>query len=304
MRRSSTVLFFCLLFYPLSDAGAAGSATAAFLKIGVGARNVAMGETGAAETGVYATYWNPAGLAALKKPALAFMHAAWLSDIQFQNLAYALPTAAGTFGIAATYLSMDAIERRDNTGLLQQGTYKPSDTAVGLSYARAFGDLYAGATLRYISSSLDDASASGVAADAGVMTDRFSLFGRKLAAALALQNMGSSMKFSRESSPLPFNARLGVRYSATDAITAALDLNKPLDGDLILNTGAEYAYPFGRNAALAGRLGYRSNVEGLGGNAGITAGIGISYAAFTVDYAFVPYGDLNDTHRVSLLFSF
>ena len=33
---------------------------------------------------------------------------------------------------------------------------------------------------------------------------------------------------------------------------------------------------------------------------GITAGIGLKMGKTSIDYAYVPYGDLGDTHRISL----
>jgi hypothetical protein len=57
---------------------------------------------------------------------------------------------------------------------------------------------------------------------------------------------------------------------------------------------------------LALRVGYQANlaetqIEGL---TGLTAGLGVIYEGFGLDYAFLPYGDLGSTHRISLSYKF
>src|SRR5215471_2504536 len=49
------------------------------------------------------------------------------------------------------------------------------------------------------------------------------------------------------------------------------------------------------------RIGYRYQTKkpDLGGLAGLTAGIGLRHNNMSLDYAFVPLGDLGQTHRIS-----
>ncbi len=42
----------------------------------------------------------------------------------------------------------------------------------------------------------------------------------------------------------------------------------------------------------------------IGGLTGFTAGAGLRFGDFSLDYAFVPYGDLGTSHRISLGFDF
>jgi outer membrane protein OmpA-like peptidoglycan-associated protein len=63
--------------------------------------------------------------------------------------------------------------------------------------------------------------------------------------------------------------------------------------------GVEYT-PF---KPLSLRLGYRTgpfNPSSLGYINGLTGGIGLSLSGLTLDYAFVPYGELGLTHRIGL----
>ncbi|MEO0206338.1 MAG: OmpA family protein, partial [candidate division WOR-3 bacterium] len=78
-----------------------------------------------------------------------------------------------------------------------------------------------------------------------------------------------------------------------------LDLNLPLDNIIRVNFGFEYNF----NPILSFRAGWRSgpyDISELGLFSGLTTGFGIRYSGIKFDYAFVPYGKLGITHRLSL----
>lgn len=120
----------------LCFASGPGTTAASFLKIGVGAKNIAMGETGATSDDVNSIYWNPAGISKLTRPEISVMHCMWFQDINYEHLSIAYPSKLGTFGFAANYLSMGAIEKYDVNDVSLNETYSPSDMAGTVSYAR------------------------------------------------------------------------------------------------------------------------------------------------------------------------
>ena len=65
-----------------------------------------------------------------------------------------------------------------------------------------------------------------------------------------------------------------------------------------MNLGAEYWFKF-----LALRLGYKSATD-LDSSSHWGYGMGLDLGAYGIDYAFVPYSDLGDTHRLSILMRF
>jgi hypothetical protein len=67
----------------------------------------------------------------------------------------------------------------------------------------------------------------------------------------------------------------------------------PTDNDMYACGGVE----FGLSSAIALRAGYRSGRD-IG--SGLSAGLGFRLDRVGIDYAYVPYAELGDTHRFSL----
>ena len=89
------------------QAASAGSSTANFLKIGIGARGAAMGEAQSAiSNDVTASYWNPAGLAPLRYQEISLMHYALVEGIRYEQASFALPTVKnGTFAMGLSLMN-------------------------------------------------------------------------------------------------------------------------------------------------------------------------------------------------------
>jgi len=167
-----------------------GTTTASFLKIGVGARNIGLGETGAVSEDVNSVYWNPAGLASINEGEISLMYSVWLETINYEHLACGFPTKFGNLGGAVNYLFMSEMDKYDNTGDKQSEKMSATDMAITLTYSR----------------------------------------------------------------------NVLIRY--------------------------------------------RSTTKELEGIAGITAGVGFRFRDYCIDYAWTPYGQLGDTHRMSLSMKF
>ena len=280
--------------------GGPGTTTASFLKIGVGARNIAMGETSDARGDANAMYWNPAGLAYLQSPDASLMHAVWLQEITYDNLAVAYPFKYGVLGLNVSYLSSGQIQEYDANDVLLPATYQAADTAVALAYARIIHDFSIGASLKYIGSYLEAENASAFALDAGAAFEGIKHWRMRM----SFQNLGTQMKFMNEGDPLPLNFRAGCSYEAIASekmsLLCVLDVNFPIDNYIRENAGLEYVRKLKNKIEVAIRAGYKTSTTGLDAIDGLTCGLGVSFQDYRFDYAFVPYGDLGDTHRISL----
>src|SRR5262245_49352629 len=77
-------------------AASGGTTGAEILKIGVGARAIAMGEAYTAMADdVSSLYWNPAGLALMQERTASFMYNQMVRDMSYQNAAIGIPLENG-----------------------------------------------------------------------------------------------------------------------------------------------------------------------------------------------------------------
>lgn len=301
-----------LLFPPASFAafGDADKGTSAgqFLKLGAGARAGGMGEayTAAADE-ASAVYWNPAALTRIDGVSVTLMHAALLADISYEFLGYGRRLGEnGALGVGVQYLSMPAFRETDPSGFETGAGFNPRDASVTLSYAHKLDPLGAegysvGISGKHIRSGLEK-TASAPAADIGV-TGR--PFGGALWLAAVAQNLGGKLKFERGADPLPLNLKLGGALSLAGNWLIGADVNFPRDNGPYAALGAEYQRVSRAGAWFAARTGFNSRTLGdISGLSGVSVGAGIGYKLFKLDYAFIPFGTIGDTHRFSITFSF
>ncbi|MFH1368800.1 MAG: PorV/PorQ family protein [Elusimicrobiota bacterium] len=282
----------------------AGTSAAQFLKLGAGARAAGMGEAlVAAADDSTSIYWNPAGLNKVSGKSFSLMHAVWFEDISYDWASFAMPYRDwGVFGMGVQYLSYGSIKRIDNTGL-ETGDFSPTDLCVSLSYARQCKGFDLGANVKYISLKIEN-SAVAYAADIGAQYKLMNVLDDKLTLGLAAQNMGTKVKFISEEDPLPMNIKAGGTYQIRENWIAVLDINAPIDNAVSFGIGSEYACIVNETITALGRLGYNTRNKDTGGLNGLTAGFGVAYQDYSFDYAFVPYGELGNTQRISLSVKF
>ena len=120
------------------DFAKTGSGGLQFLKIGVGARESAMGEAVAGDVkDVNAVYWNPAGLAHASHCQASFSNNAWLVNSRQVAAAVAIPFKTFTIALSALSFAIDDFEETtvtspDGTGRMVSA----GDLMVGLAVAR------------------------------------------------------------------------------------------------------------------------------------------------------------------------
>ena len=285
---------------PAAAQSARGTSAFQFLQLGVGARPAAMGEAFAGVAGdVNSVYWNPAGLAGLARRELSVTHAQWFGDITYSNLACALPVKGGTVGAAFNVLNTGDIRKADNTGLRLSDSYDMSDVMGLVSYARGFDKLALGANLKFISSRIEEESAHSFAADIGALYSGFSPRGRRLDLGLAVQNLGTNASYVAEAAPLPVIVRAGAALQLYKNLLVVSDLNYA-EKELHVHAGAEYTRAFG-TVVVAARAGYKDDtIKELGALSGLTAGLGLKWKAYQLDYAWNSFTDLGSANRISL----
>ncbi|MBP6672497.1 MAG: PorV/PorQ family protein [Bacteroidetes bacterium] len=309
-----------------------GTTVAQFLKIGAGARSVAMGGSAAAMDGdIYSIYWNPGSLSRLKTPGEAsFNHTQWLADIDYNYVASGLTVDGfGTLGLSVTSLTMpEEIVRTEINPDGDGRRWSYSAFSMGLSFARSLTDRFSiGITAKYIHEGIWNMSSSGFAFDIGtIYTTTFN--GLKIGASIS--NFGTKMRldgqdisfnnvpsgqqgqgsqnvqsiYKTESYDIPLQFRIGLAMDVLnmDAIraTASVDATHPNDNVEYVNSGVEVAY----DEMFFVRAGYNS-LFNENAEQGLTWGVGMYFQVtnlngIKVDYAFADYGRLNDVQYVSV----
>ncbi len=332
------VAIIIILAIPMSgfSVSKVGTTAANFLKVGVGARAIAMGGAYVSlANDASAMFWNPAGIALIQGGEAFFNHNEWIADISFDyaGLVFLLPRI-GSFGLNATFLSMAEIER--TTEIYPDGTeqlYSAGSYALGVTFAKSLTDRFSiGFNVKYINEYILNSSASGFAIDIGTM---FITQFKGLRIGANISNFGTKMQMSgrdvlvqhdidpqREGNndrinadistdrfDLPLNLKVGISYNLLQDVPnnqfwISIDAMHPNDNVESLNIGGEYVF---RNL-FALRAGYAS----LGmddSERGLTLGAGLQYAFIgnvkvKIDYAYESFGRFDNLQKVSIAIGF
>lgn len=306
----------------------AGISAFQFLKIGVGARGVAMGETFVAIANDASTlYWNPAGLVEFSEHQVFFSHTEYVVDLQheFFGGVYHL-TGSDALGFSVISLHTPDMEITTEAQPFGTGRYfKYGDLAFGISYARRMTDQFSfGVTVRYVEETLDILKMRGMMVDLGTYyrtglgSSRFAVvvsnFGANVApSGEATEYDGTKVNsFQSYSPPTVFKIGFAMEPYETESnrVTTSLELNHPNDNAENLHLGVEYAW----NGWLFLRTGLRRTIgEPLFGrddtNTGdVTLGLGViastPISRISFDYAYANFNLLGSVHRISLGLTF
>ena len=290
-----------IAFAPVAWAGSPGDAGLLSLRMGIGAREAAMGETGVAtSTGGAAVFWNPANnIFADRKTDLVLQHHRYLGLFNHESAAVATPLGKGVLGVIFMGFYSDTIERYGAEPVgVPEGTFKPYDVALGLSYAYPIGDSFAAAmNVKMIYEKIDIYSDTGFAFDF-FLTHKAVVDGLVFAASAT--NIGGDMNLRAEPFKLPAAFRLGVGWTLPgdffqDNVILAGDVVIPNDTQEKAHVGAEWRII----PEFALRVGTRINYD----NQGMTAGAGFRAGVLGVDYAYEAstVEGFDDGHKFSLV---
>ncbi len=298
----------------------AGTASATFLKIGVGAQASAMGEAYVSiANDASALYWNPAGITQLEKTTLHFSHLEYVAGIahEFVGLVRRLGDADA---IGFSLISLHTGEMNVTTEVQPFGTGEKfgfSDLMLGISYARQLTDKFsAGITAKVIREDLSTVHINGFLIDVGTIY-RTGFKGSRFA--VSISNFGADLKpggsitdylgnpvsdVSYQSFPAPLMFRIGFSIDLLDRVdnraTVAFQLDHPNDDAENFNVGGEYWL----KNRIALRAGYKKN-EQVGG---VTLGFGLVLPMegvnMKLDYGFSEFGLLGNVNRFTLNLGF
>jgi len=263
MKRLSIIFFAVVLGTGVSLAGnpdRAGSAGASQLLINPWARNSALANSAMASvTGVEAGFANVAGLAFVKKTELVFSNNQYLVGTGIKINSFGLGQKVGetgVLGISVSNMNFGDIQITENDlpegGI---GSYSPSYTNIGLSYAKGFSNsIYAGITARLITEAIYNVRAQGMAFDAGI---RY-VTGEKdnVRFGISLRNVGPPMRFRGDG--LSIDGTLSTGSGNTLSLNVDQRAEK-FELPSMVNVGFAYDFNFSEKSKLTGNLQFTSN---------------------------------------------
>ena len=303
-----------------------------FLRIGVGARALGMGSAfvGLADDGT-ASYWNPAGLTTLGERQVTAMHAEQFGSIvQYDFLSYVMPLQVAPGkphqALSLSLVRLGVSDIPDTRGLEiidQNGNGKfdypedllvvdesrfvfdsDNDVAFLFSYARDIrAGLSLGGNFKYIRQWLGDSLRSnGFGIDLGLLY--VGQGGLSLGATLRdatttriLWNTGTS-EFIAPSLRLGA-AKTRAFHDRRHLLTGALDVQVGFSDERLSSQahlgGVTFEFHPGLEYWYDRRLALRAGFEAQN----FTAGTGLRYRKFALDYAYLDHRDLDASHRVS-----
>ncbi len=295
-----------------------GTTGSDFLKIPIGTRGVAMGNGfSALSNDVTAMFWNPAGLMNVEGESVYLENIRWLADISYNAVGAAYNInpfwTVGVFGAMMNSgdIEVTTVENQNGTGEY----FSVNNLVAGVSVASKLTDKFSfGANIKYVREDLDKEISGSYAVDVGTMYDtrwntvRISMnirnFGPEIQLAGTYHDWDNGTLLPDEQSYLayhfPMVFRLGLAadpiLTAQNRLTVVGELEHPNDNVERINLGGEYAF----QEAFFLRGGYTFNHDSLG----LSAGVGVKFAGFEIDYAVSDYGVLDLVHRFSIQFGF
>jgi outer membrane protein OmpA-like peptidoglycan-associated protein len=301
------ITLFIIIPFSSYAAGSFGTNTAEFLKIKAEAGPAGMGEAyiGICDDTASLVY-NPSGLALLDKTELTATQLLWFDQIPMTHAAFAIPLEAG-MGIGINVLWID-FGSFDSTGI-PGNAISVQNMLVNAGFGKSLGDMISlGINAKFLYEHFVDQTSIGTSLDAGAM---IRLMSRNITLGLTAKNLGF-ITGTTDSLPLEVGIGLGFRFfnGKNDYLNIGLDASKILTTDnLFVGAGVEGTV----FEILSLRLGFRFNnafeqdamsFNNIQNMMVLSAGVGITWSDYSVNFAYTPMGDLSQIMRFEVKMKF
>lgn len=295
---------------------------AAFLKIGVGARAIGMGNAYTAMADdADSMFWNPAGLAQMNKTQIGMSRAMMFLGDSYDSFSFGVPLGTvvktksrytgntkvsglaqhnrGVIGFGFTRLAQTPQQGR-SADRSRTEDFDSGDMSLSVGYARPITNrLHLGMAVKRIESRIANAKADTVALDMGAVA----FFGaaRKWRFGGAVRNLGRGLELGSERSELPLSIAGGAAVRVFRGMMLAGELQfRPNSNNFSFNIGTEYTVlsTLQLRAGFQREQGQSDGTEAAFGSLG--GGIGFKFGRFNLDYSLTPFGELGNVQRFSL----
>ena len=302
-----------------------GTSAANWLKIESGVRGISMGGSQVASgSGISGVFYNPASIAFGQSSEVYYSKSYYLAGISHNTLGYVTKlTFSDYLGLYLFYL--DSGEMDVTTVISPDGTgekFSVLDLSVRFLYGKQLTDrLRIGVALKYFREEIYTAHMQSLVVDVGSNFDT-GIYGFDLG--MSVSNFGPEVQYegdaldvtvdddiavsgklskitSKFSVPLTFriglsNDVIGGEDGSVHRLTLSADGINPIDYTVYGGLGVEYSW---RDIAFI-----RGGTKLFHDTAGMSFGGGLKWSIFEIDYAYVNYGILEETHQYGISLEF
>ena len=301
------------------------TSAANWLKIDNGVRGISMGGSQVASgRGLSGVYYNPSSIAFIESSEAFYSKSMYLAGITHNTLGYGTKLSPTDY-FAVHLFYLDSGEMEVTTESSPDGTkefFSVTNLSLRLAYGKQLTDrLRVGGALKYIREDIFTAYMQSFVFDLG---SNFNTGIYDIILGMSVSNFGPEVQFhgsgleipvadttardgmlskitKKFSVPLIF--RLGIQKDligseddSVNRLTISMDGINPIDYTVYGGVGLEYSW---RNIAFV-----RGGTRLYHDTAGLSLGGGLKWSMFEVDYAYVNYGILKETHQFGISLDF
>jgi len=251
----------------------------AYSQYNPGAKQISLSNSDVAlSNDVFSLFNNPAGLSQMnwREVGVYYSPAPFgLSELANGYIAYHEPTSIGSFAVGGMSYGFDL--------------YREAKFSVGYSY-NYLNKFFGGLTINYQTVSIQNYGNDGALffniGGLAYVADNFRL-------GLAFQNINRA-SFGKEDDQIPVVFNTGLSYDAADELTFNFAVEKDIK--------YKASFQFGINYDIIENLSLRTGFSNEPSK--YSAGIGINFSMFSLDYAMFTHNDLGITHQAGIVISF
>jgi hypothetical protein len=309
-----------------------------FLTVGTDARATSLGEAyTTVEGSSNSLFYNPAGLARLNSFVdISLNRMEWIGDINYLSgtIGFNLEDGKyGVMGISFSYIDygefqFTRVANVDKGYVDIDGFSQPYSFSVGLGYAKELSDKFSvGGQVKYVKQHLGDSylpvevfDTLGKSAGWAISEDNIKNYAlgvlafdfgtlyktgyKSLTFGMSVRNFAQELTYEKEGFQLPLVFRIGISMDLMDfyeelkdnhKLLFRLDAAHPRSHPEYIAVGAEYIFM----NMVSLRAGYVTGQDLYD----FTAGFGVKQFGVELNYAYTPYIEFSDVHRLSLGFA-
>jgi len=251
----------------------------AYSQYNPGAKQISLSNSDVAlSNDVFSLFNNPAGLAQMnwREVGIYYSPAPFgLSELANGYAAYHEPTSIGSFALGGMSYGFDL--------------YRESKVTLGYSY-NYIDKFFAGVTFNYQTVSIQNYGNDGALF---ISFGGLAYVSNVFRLGFSIQNFNRAT-FGNEDDQIPMVFNTGLSYDVADELT----VNFAIDKDIKYKASFQFGINYDIIEYLSLRIGFSNEPSKY------SAGIGINYSMFSLDYAMFTHNDLGLTHQAGIIISF